>query len=67
MASNGVCADVLNLAEADVLKAFVADRFEANHRQYEWRNIVRGTVKIPNPHGTTAPVTEHDAMSVLEA
>ncbi|QBS41305.1 type I-E CRISPR-associated protein Cas5/CasD [Nocardia sp. CS682] len=41
--------------------------FDPNYRQYEWRNIVRGTVDIVNPHGTSAPVIEHDAMSVLEA
>ncbi|WP_378741366.1 type I-E CRISPR-associated protein Cas5/CasD [Nocardia brasiliensis] len=41
--------------------------FDPNHRQYQWRSIVRSTVEIANPHGTTAPVAEHDAMSVLEA
>ncbi|MFX0573768.1 type I-E CRISPR-associated protein Cas5/CasD [Nocardia nepalensis] len=40
--------------------------FDPNHRQYEWRSVVRGNVTVPNPHGTTEPGDEHDAMSVLE-
>ncbi|MBF6125566.1 type I-E CRISPR-associated protein Cas5/CasD [Nocardia brasiliensis] len=63
-------ATVRDAAEDELTGESIQDNpvsFDPNHRQYEWRNIVRNTVDVPNPHGTTAPVIEHDAMSVLEA
>ncbi|WP_433574650.1 type I-E CRISPR-associated protein Cas5/CasD [Nocardia brasiliensis] len=40
--------------------------FDPNHRRYQWRNIVRDTVQIVNPHGPSVAVTDHDPMSALE-
>ncbi|MFE9328937.1 type I-E CRISPR-associated protein Cas5/CasD [Nocardia sp. NPDC052278] len=63
-------ATVRDAAESESDGEMIRDTpvsFDPNRRQYQWRAVVRGTVTIANPHGTSAPVTEHDAMSVLEA
>jgi len=39
--------------------------FDPNRREYAWRSIARGTVTIPNPHGTVDPGPEHDPMTLL--
>ena len=39
--------------------------FDPNHRQHEWRAIVRDVVELANPHGAHDAVTEHDPMSSL--
>lgn len=40
--------------------------FDPNHRQYEWRAVIRGQIEIPNPHGVTELRDEHDPMTPLE-
>ncbi|QRP46030.1 type I-E CRISPR-associated protein Cas5/CasD [Amycolatopsis sp. FDAARGOS 1241] len=39
--------------------------FDPNRRQYAWRSIVRDTVQVTNPHGTSEPLPEHDPMALL--
>lgn len=41
--------------------------YDPDRREYAWRQVVRATVRIDNPHGTTEPVDEHDPMTILEA
>lgn len=36
--------------------------FDPNRREYAWRSVVRNTVDVPNEHGVTDPVPEHDPM-----
>ncbi|PRX51083.1 CRISPR-associated Cas5e family protein [Prauserella shujinwangii] len=39
--------------------------FDPNRREYTWRSVVRGTVEIPNEHGTVPATGVHDPMSLL--
>lgn len=39
--------------------------FDPNRRQYAWRSMVRGSVRLPNPHGIEERPAEHDPMSLL--
>lgn len=52
--------------EATELIKDIPISYDPNHREYQWRPVVRDEIEIPNPHGVTTPRPEHDPFTAVE-